>query len=389
MSVVIDGIDWADQTRTDRITAYMVCPTALAQTWGSIDGVVLDGSKVSYAYYSDTRVSGTLVVHGTGWRRGSFVRIVHSIPGTSYSRELGTFIVTDDGGSRGHGSWDYSLTLHSALYGLSTDVDPMPHTIKQGRSLHEDARWMLGGRPYRDAVTVDASYDADYAQEGGNNWLRRFAEVCDDAGIRYSVDGHGRILMANYVAPAKRTERFSLDPRDPRGICHDDLSVSTDWLRMAGRVTLHYKGQRKVEDGVYKRNGTIHKKGETKYKNEDVEFAAAAEVTSGHASRGVRGYIVTDYHSVDDMSPQTQDRANEMAREFLAQDSVEDVEWQLTTQYVPVREGDVGRLYVPDGYGEYTGWRKVMVKSCDVDLGRMQCRLTLKSASSNDVEEMQ
>lgn len=386
MSVWVDGIDWSDMDREDRIEVQAVSPTNPNQSYGAVSGVELASSSLTYAYYSDTRVSGKITVLGEGWPRGSMVRIVHSVPGTSYRRELATLYVTDDGSERSKGQWEYGLTLHSALYALSTDLGAYPWTVGKGSKSLAVMRQMLRTcrRPYVEASPTDHRYSSTFVMESGKSFLSRLYQLANDANDRLSVDGHGRVTISPYVPPARRSARFMLDLSDPNGICHDDLSLTTDWLRMAGRAALHYKGQRKVPDGKYKSGKD---KGKTKYKSVDVELWAQADAASGHASSGVRGYMVTDYHDVSDMSPQTQARANQLARQYLKTDSREDVEWQLTTEYFPCREGDVGWLVVPEG--RYAGRRHVMVKSCDVSLRPMRCRLTLKETGGNDEERGQ
>ena len=89
-------MDWHDLTRRGIMTVTMVNPTDLDATMGELEGVDLSGSSLSYGYYSDTRVTRKLRVVGDGWQRGSWLRIGCRIPEWQWSRELGTFIDTND-----------------------------------------------------------------------------------------------------------------------------------------------------------------------------------------------------------------------------------------------------------------------------------------------------
>ena len=104
-------MDWRDLTRKDRIIVQQVNPANIDAVMGELEGVELSASSLTAAYYTDTRTSGKLKVIGEGWRRGSFLRVVHQVPEWNYSRELGTYIVTNDDRARENGAWAYELTL--------------------------------------------------------------------------------------------------------------------------------------------------------------------------------------------------------------------------------------------------------------------------------------
>ena len=50
------------------------------------------------------------------------------------------------------------------------------------------------------------------------------------------------------------------------------------------------------------------------------------------------------------------------------------------------KAGDVVELVIHDGMADYTGARKCLVKTCELDLGAMTMALTLKETASGDEE---
>lgn len=389
-------VDWADQTRKDVLTFQMVSPTNIDQVYGELEGVELSGSSLTAAYYTDTRTSGRLVVHDGNWVRGSMIRVIHSVPEWWYRKEIGTYIVTDDGATREKGHWTYELTLHSRLFGLSTDKHARPWTIAKNASALKAIRQTLkaSGTPYKEKSPKDKKYKDAVVVESGTTRLKALFDICEVAGNRLDVDTHGRVTISPMVKPSSKTAVWRIDLKDSRGIATDNLSRTTDWLQMADVVAVSHKFSDKVQepDGYYKTNGTKsdgtpYKKGDPKYKEKSVEreVTGIAKVSaSTHQAHAKRGYSVVNFISVSEMSPKTAAQAQKLAQQYLKDDQHELVEWELTTMYRPVWEGDVVELVVHDGLKAYQGVRKCFVKSLDLNLKDMTMRLTLKETASGD-----
>jgi hypothetical protein len=96
---------------------------------------------------------------------------------------------------------------------------------------------------------------------------------------------------------------------------------------------------------------------------------------------------VTDFRTVNELSPATQATADALAKQYLAKGAVEQVEWELSTIYLPLWEGDVVDLVVRDGEAQYQGTRKCLVKSGTIDLEHMRMKLTLKETASGDWDD--
>lgn len=367
-------LDWTDQTREDRIRVMMVSPTNINDVYGELDGVDLSGSSLDAAYYTDIRTSGKLSVVGDGWVRGSFLRVIHEVPAWGYSHELGTYIVTNDNASWEHGVWHYDLTLQSMLYGLSTDKLVRPWTIAKNAMALKAMRDCMDAARYKYTIVSGAN---DYkmktpqVMESGTSRLECLYSLCTMANDRLDVDGHGRVTISKYVNPASKVPVATLDLQSPRGTTYGELTRETDWLSMVDTVGVSFKY-----------SDTVTKKGKSTTVQKEIN-AYAKVSASLHQAHGQRGYTVTDFRSLTELTPQTAQRAQQLANQYLKEDSPELIEWGISTTYLPVWEGDVVDLIVP-GSGQYAGRNRCLVKSVKVDLEHMTMDLTLKNTSSGD-----
>lgn len=362
-------MDWLDQRREDRIDVYMVPQTNLDDSYGQLEGVELGASSIECGYYTDSRTNGKLVVHGDGWIRGSFLRIVHSVPAWGWTRELGTYLVSDESTSYSFGEWSKSLMLHSMLYALGTDLAPSPLTLGSGAYRNTAIEQILKtcNRPRISSGAVDMRFSDTSVLESGRSRLEHLYALCDmEPKNRLDVDGHGRIVYPKYVAPSSKSSSFELNLSDPRGIVEDGIEVSSGFASMPNRVAVVYRYSDSSGSETVQR-----------------EIGAYADST-GALSPAARGYTVTDFRVLDELSPQTQKHAQELADSYLA-DTREKIEWRLKCRYLPIWEGDVVDLVVQGG--DYPGRRKCLVKSLALDLGTMHMDLTLKETASGDEED--
>ena len=363
------AVDWKDQTRKDRLKFEMVSATNLSHVYGELDGVDLSGSTLDAAYYTDLRTSGRIAVRGDGWVRGSRIRITHEVPDWNYSNVLGTYFVTADPASRHHGGWDYELNLESSLKGLSEDRLVRPWTIAQNAMAITAIRKCIGDarQPYDVSRARNAKLKTPQVIDSGTERIKALYTLCKLSNNRVDVNGNGTIVVSPYVLPASKTPKFRIDLDDGRGIAFDDLERESDWLSMPNVAAVSHK---------YSDRGKQH------------EINAYAQVSNGaHQSRAIRGYTITSFESLSEMSPRTAARAQQIARQNLNKEARELVTWTLTTTYIPVWEGDVVELAVHDGMSAYRGVRKCLVRNVSLDLQHMTMRLTLKETASGDEED--
>lgn len=383
------AIDWRDQTHRHRVLYQMVSQTNLDDVWGELEGVDPSGSSIEAAYYTDTRTSGKLKVYGEGWVRGSFIRIIDEIPDLNYRNVLGTYIVTNDDAQLEGGMWCYELELHSMLKGLSEDRLTQPWAIAKGASALDCLKGVLLGsgmhsmrkvlgvldKPSDAHVEVDDSLAEDVRattaqiMQAGRSRLECLFALASMSHNRIDVDPYGHIVVSRRVNPGNKSPKFRIDLEDERGVSmYGTLSRSSDWLELPNVVAIEHK--------------YTDKSGE---KSEQRTIYGEARLSSSHArSTAKRGYSVVSFESAKEMAPKTPQRAHEMAKQRLNEQSTELVEWELQTVYLPIWEGDVVELVVHDGEKSYQGVRKCLVKRVEIELQYMTMRLTLKETASGD-----
>lgn len=369
------ALDWTDAAKVNRVRVLMVDPRDVTRVLGELKGVNLSASSLDASYYSDTRTSGKLAVLGDGWIRGSLIRIVHEIPEWRYSNVLGTYIVTDDGARRDAGAWHYDMTLQSRLYGLSTDKLDKPWMISANSYAETVMSQLIDGAEYYRMIGAPSVYRFKTPQVLGTGTSRLSAlyAMTNASRSRLDVTPDGNVIVAPYVEPKNRTPQLRIDLRSSRGVASGALTRKTDWLTMPDEVVISYKYSETVDGKAVQR-----------------EITGSATVwQQAHQHKSNRGYRVTDFIELRDMQPATAVRAQQLALEYLGRESSESVEWELTTLYLPVWEGDVIELYVPDGQQGYTGLRKCLVKSVSLSLdGAMPMRLTLREVTNVEEDEV-
>lgn len=364
------AIDWRSSAVSEgTIAVEMVSPNNPDQVYGQLDGIIRSGSSISAAYDGDNRTSGSLKFVGDGWVLGSFLRISYTSKAAGGKCTIGTYVATANPATRENGQWITTLTLQSAgLYTLSKDNNPFAWTVNAGASIRRAMHDILDSvhRPYVDIAESNPITSSTIVLERGNTTQSWLYSLADMSNLRLDCDQNGRTLIQDYVAPRKQTASMTLDITDPRGVViGSGIKRTTDYLSYPGQSAVVFRYTTSENDSSGKTKSVEH-------------FIIGVATANGNAAPDVRGYTVTDYHSVSELNPQTPRRAQELATQYLAENSVETVEWNLSTSYLPLWEGDVVDLIIPDGVNGYSGKRHCLVKSVDIDLETMQLDLVLK-----------
>lgn len=369
-------MDWKDLTRRGELHAYLVSPNNLDVVEEELLGIDWSSLKITGAYYSDCRTSGSIRTHYANWNQDDahtpFVRIVYEIPEWNYIRELGTFIVRNDPQDIAEGTHRTDLELQSMLYALSLEYPERKKALAPGALVSTAMKSELN-----DAGLAYVFDDINEYQitglailENNKSRLARMFTLTEVSNNRLEVDGHGRIRLSRYVVPHYKTPTMRIDLNDPQGIVKDGIKRTSNYLQQPSEAVVVYKW--------------------TDYENgESVEHEITAKATvklGDHASVGARGYKITDFQEVNDLSPRTAQRAYNLASEKLHKQSATKTEWQISTTYLPLWEGDVVELYVPYGADQYKGIRKCLVKNIELSGEYLDMTLTLKETSGGDEE---
>lgn len=369
-------MDWKDLTRRGELHAYLVSPNNLDVIEDELLGIDWSTLKITGAYYSDTRTSGSIRTHYANWNQDDphtpFVRIVYEIPEWNYTRELGTFIVRNDPQEIGEGTHRTDLELQSMLYALSLEFPEKKKAITAGAKVSTAMKSELedAGMAYVFDDIFEYQINSLAILENNKSRLARMFTLTEMSNNRIDVDGHGNIVLKRYMEPNIRTATMRIDLNDPHGIVKDGIKRTSNYLQQPSEAVIVYKWT-ETENG----------------ESVEHEITAKATVKAGdHASVGARGYKITDFQQVNDLSPRTAQQAQKLAREKLDKQSQTKTEWQISTTYIPLQEGDIVELYVPFGAEQYQGVRKCLVKNIEFSGEFLDTTLTLKETSGGDEE---
>ena len=369
-------MDWKDLTRKGELHAYLVSPNNLEIIEEELLGIDWSSLKISGAYYSDSRTSGSLRTHYANWNQDDahtpFVRIVYEIPEWNYTRELGTFIVRNDPQEIAEGTHRTDLELQSMLYALSLEFPEKKKAITPGALVSTAIKSELNDAGLAYVLDDICEYQVNGLAilENGKSRLARLFTLTEMSNNRIDVDGHGTIRLKRYIEPNIQTASCRIDLNDPRGIVKDGIKRTSNYLQQPSEAVIVYKWT-ETENG----------------ESVEHEITAKATVRAGdHASVGARGYKITAFEQVNDLSPRTAQKAQDLAYEKLRKQMQTKTEWQINTTYLPLWEGDIVELYVPYGAEQYQGIRKCLVKNIELSGEYLDMTLTLKETAGGDEE---
>jgi hypothetical protein len=383
-----ESIDWSRPTKRKwKFKFELVPPNKLNDSYGELDNVDISSVSITEGYYTDTRIQGKLTYYGENPHRQAYIRIIATDTVSGYSEELGTFIPTSDDVTMEGSIVKTTLNLESTLYGISQQKLQTAWVNKYGMTIFSNIANILqnkcnmtlavlgGNDSWKDDVDRHGN---DYSASPHDGMLSSSA-ICDAGssilellyGIanatpknRIDVDGHGRVLVYPYYTPSQRDPTFTITANSENSVVLDGVTRSSNYLERASQVTVHAKQTVNNAEKVF----------------------LSTQTATGEMSLAQRGYIVGKYYDVSDMSPFTQAEATRRAKAHLTTAQNENIEWTLTTEYMPIYTGDVGYLEGLNDNYNYGAKKKVFVKSRDIDLATMTQKLTLKLASSNDTD---
>ena len=367
MSVEINGYDWSDLKHTWELQFLQLAPSNATDVLGELEGVDLSSASITEGYYTDTRVQAKLDYYDASRYRQAFIQVRASVPEWGYSTILGTFMPTDDDVSLSGGSVKTSLSLESMLYAMDLQQHSAPWVVYQGASLQDvvDRISINTCRPWRNCSMNGYNYGSTVVYGSGESYLSCLFDACNQSNNRVDVEGDGTFTISPYILPNRRTPVFTLDVTDERGIVSDGITRSSDYLSLPTECSVYYNANSE--------NKT------------DVIYGYASH--GGRFGHGERGYIISKVESVSEAPAGGVAELNEKAQTLLANASTENVEWELTTEYMPVHAGDVGYIRgLTQDIEPYNGQQLVMIKNIELELEHMTMKLTLKSSNSLDEE---
>ena len=361
--------DWFDLNRTDIWDFVMVSPQSLDQTYGTLQGVLLDDVSITADYYTDARTSASIKIRDDGqYIPYSFIRIIHRIPEWSYENEIGTYIVSANPSEYSDGAWITSFTLGSQLDKAAFRLGNSPWTVSGGANALTALRQMMEncGFAYTELAPNDYKVNSTFVYETGESFLSRFYDLSNLSNNRLDVNGHGVITISKYIAPKQRPAMYRLGLNDPHGIILNGVSVESDYINTPNECIVAYRFTYEEDDETY-----------------EAEMRSSARTTTGNSKNRI-GYVISDFYEVTDADDVSQEYLDKLANTRLESLQNNLVEWSLTCKYLPVWEGDIIELFVDSGPNGYSGSRHCLVKSVTIHPKDMTMNLTLKETNGVD-----
>lgn len=358
----------------------LVQPNNLTNIIGKIDNVDISSVTITESYYTDTRTQARLEYYGEISNRQAYVKIVATETNSGYTKTLGVFIPTSDNAIMENGIKKTTLNLESILYGIAQNVFETDWVCEKGSSAQDAMgnilvnkcsitpyNWfmfLLGDDSESDIPPLGNAktyFPNNYVIDASTSVLQGLFAIANTCDCRIGVTNTGYVYWTPYVAPSDRTLSFTIDVSSSDSITIDGISRSSNYLSMASKIVVRAK-----EGGT-----TV--------------CAIAYYSGDSRLSLANRGYYVAKFYDLESVTPFTSERVKQIASEYRSRTGKRNIEWELTTSFMPIHAGDVGTLRGTQD-APYSSPRKVLVKNKEINLSTMTQKLTLKIATSNDTE---
>lgn len=356
---MLDYDIWRDPAYVPTLRAYAIDPHNIDLVRGEIDGLQQEGS-ITWGYDSDTRVSAQISVLDPYFPEGSWIRLIADKPDGSKD-ELGTFAISHiQREFVGEGSVLVTYDLQSVLWSISEDKAPRHYGIGSGVKTQNAFAAVCNtcGKKYKFIPGCkNTTIGSNIVYEVDDSLLTILYDLADRSTNRVGCDGHGRITLGAYTAPKSRQADVAIDERDSRSIVLDDSLTEDDSSGEAfNRTIVHYKGRPEGSDN-------------------DVEILASSDVGSTDSiSSGQRGFTRAKVHSVSEMSPVTQARANQLVNTYLADDRDRNILRDRKIMWIPMYY-DTNIVEWTDKQGKKSKW---LARTVDGNFADWTMSLTMK-----------
>ena len=200
-------MDWAAPFAASFRAVYVDRSSGLET--GTVDGL-LKGGTVSRNQDTDSKESATVTVAGSFSPGARLVRLYADVTqGDEMSTVcLGTFVPTVTGDSFDGAATTWAVDLDGRLSELSADAFDGPVTYPAGTPAVQAAREICeaaGFEVVAEPSTYTLAANRTYGLDEGDSKLSAVNDLLSLAGFASArCDAYGRVVMASYVAPARR-----------------------------------------------------------------------------------------------------------------------------------------------------------------------------------------
>ena len=356
-----ESSDWAKSGIRDTYR-WVMCDNRTMAEIAELTGV--KSASISASYEGDLKFSGSLEVSGSNFVTWRLLRCYHTAALESEGKQkttlLGTFFAGNDDLTYLHGRYTGTIELRSMLLRFTMARNPTPWTFAKGKSALS-SWWQLlqseGAKPYGRASVKDAEWKKTEVIDFGETRLAALNRVADFLGGQVGVDPDGFVTLNPYVAPSKKPVAYSV-PHGASSLVFEGVGMTVDRTDCVNRFSVLYEKEveEQVADGVYAKQttdsaGVVHPKGSTKYKTvkKKVPVYGCAELADSSAySFKSRGRHVDASETLQNMTPETKERADEVAKSRLDRFSRGSVQYTFDSYFMPYTIGQVIRFTYRD-----------------------------------------
>jgi len=324
--------DWTKSGITDSFR-WVMCDNRTLAELGDMTGFV-DG-RISASYEGDLKYSGSINVSSSNFTTGRLLRLYYTATlaseGKSTTICLGTFHTGNDNQRYIHGRYTGTIELYSMLK-TQTDSKLLGSvTFTPGKSAL-NVWWQLHqGSGTKSIALVNGVKDANWKNEEivdfGTQRLTALNKIADFLTAQVTVDANGHIVLVPYVAPASKPVNYSV-PSGSSSLVFEGVDVTVNRTDCVNRYGIRY------EKTVDKKKVTI--------------YGQARLAADNSYSFEKRGRFVDETETIQNMTPETKDRANAIAESRLKRFARGGVQYTFDSYYMPYAIGDVIRFTYKD-----------------------------------------
>lgn len=296
----------------------------------------VQGCTLDFGYYTDLKASGTLEVDECDYVKNSMIRIWYE-PLLNGEREhilLGTFFVMSSALTYEYGRYKGMMELASVLAKYTNDVCETDTVLAKGRSAKG---WFWSAMKWCGATGTilgdvkDVTFSKANVIQFGKPKLNVLNAIADVLGCKVGVTPSGLVSLEKYVSLLKRPVSYTVPTGDKsvtfRGVEYDDGTGG-----VVNRVVVKFDNAHGAKEN----------------NEEPVIYGIADLEASSPYSFANTGIRITKSYTVNDMSPRTKERANEIAAQNLDANRKPAATWQMKCLYLPFTIGDIIRFRYQD-----------------------------------------
>lgn len=324
-------MDWTKSGRTDWFEFRRIDAGAgVDGTEQALTGIT--GGSLTWNWFSDTEVSGSLTASNTPMLQNAIVRVyLCSRLGDDTERiELATCFAHTSRGHYEHGVYSGEIELVGTLARYTEDKMWKDWSIPKGGSALTYLGYLMRylGGVYVVKGVKDKKFSTNKIVEFGKSpytAINVIASVCD---AQVNADSHGRLVFEPYVSAANKPVKGEI-PSGVKSLTLDGIDIESTQNGTPNRAAVMYK---------YKETYTSGGKQKTR---ERVIYGLASTAKSSVTSAQRAGRFITETYTPKEMKPQTQARANQLAATYLKQAGGFTTSYTFNMLYYPVHIGEV------------------------------------------------